>query len=308
MPAPRSISPNRNATASRTELARAQQQVEALRTNERELRSHFVEITSLIEERDEALEEVERRGHAIAEATKKNETIVRERNDAQRQREDAVRQRDEMGRKFEAFSRSTEEQARLVSETQKQLLTIRQARDGAHAQILDLNTRLGRAEDQIAELEYQRDAAQKASKQSATEATDFRRQLDVVTTDRDATAKQVEQLSEDLDAQRKKYLDLVEQKSAALQADSEHTVALDRSDGPRSPASPRSATPRAGSRAGAGRANSRSCAPSSRPSATSRRRPPRRRWMKPTRKWPRSRRCPANRATKPTICASASKR
>src|SRR5438034_1139880 len=34
------------------ELARAQQQIEALRTNERELRSHFVEITSLIQERD----------------------------------------------------------------------------------------------------------------------------------------------------------------------------------------------------------------------------------------------------------------
>ena len=35
----------------------------------------------------------------------------------------------------------------------------------------DLNNRLGAAEDQIAELEYQRDAAQKASKQAAAEAT-----------------------------------------------------------------------------------------------------------------------------------------
>jgi CheY-like chemotaxis protein/uncharacterized coiled-coil DUF342 family protein len=208
------------------ELARSQQQIEALRETERELRSHFVEVTSLIQERDEALVEAERRSQALAEANRKNESVVRERNDAQRQRDEAVRHRDEMARKFEAFTRSSEEQARLISETQKQLLTIRQARDGAHAQILDLNNRLGHAEDQIAELEYQRDAAQKAAKQAAAEATEFRRQVDIITTDRDATAKQAEQLSEELDAQRQRYLDLVEQKSAAVQADSEHTAAL----------------------------------------------------------------------------------
>ena len=38
--------------------------------------------------------------------------------------------------------------------------------------------------------------------------------------------KQIEHLSEELDAQRKKYLDLVEQKSAVQQADSEHSAAL----------------------------------------------------------------------------------
>jgi len=208
------------------ELARAQQQIEALRTNELELRSHFVEVTSLIQERDAAQDEAESRGHALAEATRKNETIVRERNDAQRQRDDAQRQRDDAMRKFETFQRAAEEQARVVAETQKQLLTIRQARDGAHAQILDLNTRLGQAEDQIAEVEYQRDAALKTNKQVAAEASEFRRQVDIIATDRDATARQVEHLSAELDAQRKKYLDLVEQKSAVVQSDSEHTEAL----------------------------------------------------------------------------------
>jgi CheY-like chemotaxis protein len=208
------------------ELARAEQQIEALRTTERELRSHFVEITSLIEERDAAQDEAERRTLALTEATRKSENAVRERNDAQRQRDDALRQRDESMRKFESFQRGNEEQARIVTETQKQLLTIRQARDGAHAQILDLNTRLGHAEDQIAELEYQRDAAQKSNKQISAEASEFRRQVDIITTDRDATARQIEHLSEELDAQRKKYLDLVEQKSAVQQADTEHSVAL----------------------------------------------------------------------------------
>src|ERR1700749_3482770 len=65
------------------ELVRAQQQIEALRTTERELRSHFVEITSLIQERDAAKEEAERRGAALSEAVRKNETVARERNDAQ---------------------------------------------------------------------------------------------------------------------------------------------------------------------------------------------------------------------------------
>jgi CheY-like chemotaxis protein len=220
----RSFEQERDALA--INLARAEQQIEALRANERELRSHFVEVTTLIKERDTALDESERRGHALAEAMRKNEAAVRERGDAQRQRDDAVRQRDEAMRKFETFSRSSEEHARLITETQKQLLTIRQARDGAHAQILELNNKLGATEDQLAETEYQRDAAQKSLKQASTEAADFRRQVDIVTTDRDATAKQVETLSAELDAQRQKYLDLAEQKSAAQAADGEHVAAL----------------------------------------------------------------------------------
>lgn len=208
------------------ELARAHQQIEALRETERELRSHFVEITSLIQERDAAIEESDRRAKALAEVTKKNEAVVRERNDAQRQRDDALRLREEASRKFDTFQRGTEEQARLISETQKQLLTIRQARDGAHAQILELNTRLGQAEDQIAELQFQCETAEKTGKEAGNETAETRRQLDVVTTDRDATARQVESLTAELDAQRKKYLDLAEQKSAAQQADNEHTAAL----------------------------------------------------------------------------------
>ncbi|EDY17171.1 response regulator receiver protein [Chthoniobacter flavus Ellin428] len=208
------------------ELKRAQQQIEALRENERELRSHFVEITSLIQERDTAQQEAERRGKALAEAAKKSDQIVRERNDAQRQRDEVLRQRDEATRKLDAIQRGTDEQARLVSESQKQLLNIRQARDGAHAQILELNTRLGEAEDKIADLEYQRDNAHKAGKETESQATELRRQIDVIATDRDATAQQVQALTAELDSQRQKYLDLAEQKSAAQQADSEHTAAL----------------------------------------------------------------------------------
>ena len=208
------------------QLTRAEHKIEALQETERELRSHFIEITTLIEERDAAIEEADRRGLALAEAMRKNEAAVRERNDAQRQRDDAIRQRDESLRKSETHSRSSAEQTRLISETQKQLLAIRQARDSVHGQVLELNKKLGATEDQLAEMGYERDAAQSAAKQSANEATEFRRQLDVISNDRDATAKQVEELTAELDAQRKKYLDLAEQKSAEVQVDPEQAAAL----------------------------------------------------------------------------------
>ena len=126
-----------------------------------------MEVTSLIQERDAAVEEARRRGQALADAMRQNEIAARERNDAQRQRDDAVRQRDETARKFETSSAPPRNSARSIGETQKQLLTIRQARDGAHAQILELTNKLAQAEDQVAEAEYQRELAQKAPKQAA---------------------------------------------------------------------------------------------------------------------------------------------
>lgn len=220
----RAVEQERDAIA--IQLTRAEHKIEALQETERELRSHFVEITTLIEERDVAIEEAERRGLALAEAMRKNEAAVRERNDAQRQRDDAVRQRDDAVRKAETHNRTSDEQARMFAETQKQLLAIRQARDTVHGQVLELNKKLGATEDQLAETEYERDAAQNAAKQNANEAAEFRRQLDTVTTDRDATAKQVEDLTGELDAQRRKFLDLAEQKSAEAQVDPEQAAAL----------------------------------------------------------------------------------
>ena len=208
------------------ELARAEQEIERLKENERDLRSHFVEVTSLIKERDAAVEEGERRARALAEAAQKLESAARERGEAQRQRDEAARQRDETVRKFAAYNRATDEQSRLIGETQKQLLNIRQARDGAHAQIIELTNKLTRAEDEAADLEYQRELAEKATKQAATEATEFRRQLEATTLDRDVTAQQVEELRQELDEQRRKLLDFAEQKTAVLQADSEHLAAL----------------------------------------------------------------------------------
>ena len=208
------------------QFARAGQQIEVLRETELDLRSHFVEVTSLIQERDAAVETGERRRRELAEAALKLEDAARERSEAQRQRDEAARQRDETAGKFAAFNRANDEQTRLIGETQKQILAIRQARDGAHAQLLELTNRLGRAEDQAADFEYQRELSEKAARQAATEAAEYRRQLDTTTLDRDATARQVDELTRELDGQRGKLLDLTEQKSAVLQAGSEHAAAL----------------------------------------------------------------------------------
>ncbi len=208
------------------QLSRAEQEIELLKENERELRSHFVEVTSLIKERDAAVEESERRARSLAEAAQKLESTARERTEAQRQRDEAARQRDETAKKFTAYSRASDEQSRLIGETQKQLLNIRQARDGAHAQVIELTNKLTHAEDTAADLEYQRELADKATKQAATEAAEFRRQLEATALDRDVTAQQVEELAHELDEQRRKLLDFAEQKTAVLQADSEHLAAL----------------------------------------------------------------------------------
>jgi CheY-like chemotaxis protein/uncharacterized coiled-coil DUF342 family protein len=201
------------------ELANAQEQIAKLTATEKELRSQFMEVTSLIRERDAALDEGERRGAALADALRKLDAAASE-------GAEVIRQRDESVRRLTTYMEASGEQTRLIAEMQKQVVTIRQARDSAHAQILDLTNKISRTEDELADVGYQRDAAHKAAKQATAEASNFRRQLDTITIDRDVTAQQVDQLTRELDEQRKKLLDLAEQKSAVLQAGSEHAEAL----------------------------------------------------------------------------------
>ncbi len=209
-----------------TQLERALIQIDELRSNERELRSHFTEITTILRERDEALAAGDRHARTAARAQEELAVILRQRDETQRQRDDAFRQRDETLRRLEGLTRAYSETGMRNSEVQKQLATIRQARDSAHAQIVELSGRTAGLEDQIAELEYQRESAKKAQKQVEAEALEYRRQLDLTASQHESAARQVEQLTLELDEQRKKFLDLAETKAAALQAGSEHAVAL----------------------------------------------------------------------------------
>jgi CheY-like chemotaxis protein len=201
-------------------------QIEQFRANEREFRAQFVEISKLLRERDAAVEAAERNARSAAEATKRFEDASRERADAQRQRDDAIRQRDDAVRRRDEAARSGQEATGHVVDMQRQVISIRQARDAAQSVNLELKERLSRAEDEIADLGYARETAQKVALQASQELTSLKRQLEQITQDRDATAKQVDELTLKLDAQNRKVLDLTEQKSAVAQSDSEHSAAL----------------------------------------------------------------------------------
>lgn len=220
----------RGAEAERDEMERQRDEaiakIEQLRANERELRSHFTEVSSILRERDEAVQARDRIARAEKDATEKLGIVARERNDLARQRNEAIRQRDELKRNADTTARSLASAAAQAAEAQRQVTAIRQARDSAHSQNVEITNRALRLEDEVAEIGYQRDAAKKAQAQAQTEVSEYRRQLDMMTSDRDATATQVEQLTRELDEQRKKLLDLAEQKSAEAQADNEHSAAL----------------------------------------------------------------------------------
>ena len=201
------------------QLETAMLQIEQLRSNERESRAQFVEITSVIRERDAAVQEAARVSRMAADTQRQLEAAVRERGDAQRQRDEVARRQAEEGKRMQhAMSQLTE--------AQKQIICLRQARDTANAQNLQLNAKLGRADDELAELAGLREAAQRTQEQTQEEVSQLRRQLGTVTADRDATLGQVQDLSDQLDEARKKFLDLVHEKAAASEPDSRQTTAL----------------------------------------------------------------------------------
>ena len=208
------------------ELEAALADVDRLVANEHETRSKFIEVSTHIRERDLARADADRHQLTALDAKKQAEGFVRERNDAQRQRDEATRQRDEAIRKSDTLRHAAAEAAAKLAEAQKQVDAIRQARDAAHALNLELSGKLGRAEDQIAELGYVDEAAQRAAKQAGTELSEYRRQLDTVTSDRDATARQVEMLTQELDAQRSRLLEIAEKKAESSQSDHEAEAAL----------------------------------------------------------------------------------
>ncbi len=208
------------------QLEAAMTQLADLREKEREFRQQFVEISSLLRERDAAVEAAERNGRRVQEAERKLELVSRERNDAQRQRDEVGRQRDEAIRRRDESMRQVQENAGQLADAQKQIISIRQARDAAQAQALELNNRVQQLQDELAEVSYARDVAQKAAKRGEGEASTLRQQAEAANADRESAVKQVAQLTSELDEQRKKLLDLAEEKTQIAQADSAHAMAL----------------------------------------------------------------------------------
>jgi CheY-like chemotaxis protein len=114
------------------------------------------------------------------------EEAIRQRDAAHRQRVQAARERDELATRFQETQRQlAEAQKALVDaeigaskkndgETQRQITALRQARDSAYAQVAEFRERIAELEDAIANLTYDREVSDNATKRAMVELETFR--------------------------------------------------------------------------------------------------------------------------------------
>ncbi|MHA3772226.1 response regulator [Verrucomicrobiota bacterium sgz303538] len=224
------------AVAERDELAT---QVDRFRHQNEELRAHFVEITSLIRERDSAVAEAEQLKKTItetqarlatvqreiSEAQRQREDLARARDEAHRQRDELVRQRDDARRQIDTLTSAVQESNQRYNDVQRQLINIRQARDAAMAQNNELKQKIATTEDQLHEFQDQLDTAQKSLEEARTQAADPA-QLTELQQERDAARQQVEETATELQQLRDRITELTEQNAAAQETSDTHANAL----------------------------------------------------------------------------------
>jgi CheY-like chemotaxis protein/chromosome segregation ATPase len=190
------------------EIRRLQRELEAANEARKQVRSVIIERDNLraaLEKSEVILVEVRRKADASdrqrAQAETQREQAMRlyketrqeadqhlaARDEASRQRDAALRQRaqalkdhEEAVGRIADLQRQTNELQRGLVEAQaganksdgaiqKQLLSIRQARDSAAAQAAELKNRIGELEDKIAELTYDREVSDSATKKAVVE-------------------------------------------------------------------------------------------------------------------------------------------
>ena len=161
-----------------TELRRKLDAAERLRAQSESQRD---QATKLYKElRSEADQHVSARDEA-----------VRQRDVAARQRAQLTRDHEELGKRFsEAQRQIVEAQKALVDaqqnasskrsdgEVQKQIASIRLARDSAAAQVAEMRSRIAELEDTVANLIYDREVSDKATKRAVVELESFRTQAE----------------------------------------------------------------------------------------------------------------------------------
>ncbi len=202
----------------RTEMAA---QLELARRQNDELRAHFVEITSLIRERDAALQEAERQARSSIEAQARFASVERACQDLRRQCDDAgrhrdemARQRDDLARRMEAVNHASRETNRCFNEAQRQMLSIRQARDSALAQNQELVQKMVGFEDTIADLQYQIETLEK----KLVEAGESGPQLEALRRERDEIQHKSEAQATEIEKLIGKITELTQENSVALEA------------------------------------------------------------------------------------------
>ena len=195
------------------EVRRLHLELEAANEARKEVRNVIVErdnLRSALERNETVLVEIRRRADTAdrqraqvesqrdqaiqlyKELKKEADQHVAARDEAARQRDAALRQRAQVLRDQEETTAKLADAQRTINELQKslleaqaganktggdiqkQLLAIRQARDSAAAQALEFKARIGELEDTIAELTYDREVSDKATKKAVVELEVFR--------------------------------------------------------------------------------------------------------------------------------------
>lgn len=164
-----------------------------------EERPPFVEVSELLRERDAALETADRVANALDQLERKLETLSRERDAAVGQREEVAQR---------SKGRDAKGAAAQLSEMQRQLGSLRQARDDAQAHNRELGAKLSALEDELAELGYARDGARNSARQAEKEAAELIHQLEAEKQQRETNAQRIADLQQELENERRKNAEL----------------------------------------------------------------------------------------------------
>lgn len=154
--------------------------------HEEESRARFVEVTSVIRERDELLESVDSHHKSIAELQRRIDGMQKQEMDLQRQRGAVILERDRAVHERNATVTERDDARAKLAEVQKQIVSLRQARDASQAQCHDLTDKVQHLGDQLHEVTHERDTARK----QAAEAGELLRQRDEAIRERNQLAEQ----------------------------------------------------------------------------------------------------------------------
>jgi len=213
----------------RNQLQEARVELHEVVSREEESRARFVEVTSVIRERDELLASLDQHHRSIAELQRRLDGMQKHEIELQRQRGALIVERDSTARERDAAARDRDEAVRerddarnKTNEAQKHLVTIRQARDSAQAHAHEVAQKVQNLNDELAEVSFDRDAL----KREITELAEWRQRCEQAITERDQVAAKLQEVSQELDSHRQRLLDLAEQQTLVAQSSGEHAVAL----------------------------------------------------------------------------------
>ncbi len=212
-------------------------------------KSAEADIREASSERDTAVRERKQAQRRLEEAEEKRSEACRQRDAAVRQRDLAKAELEKALEKAAIERKNFNDAQKAIAETQKalldarhefessrkkgeedlavQLVSLRQARDGMAAQIVQLKQRVSDLEDQLAEAGYAREAAEKTARECQAQLTDIQGVLEAAAAGNDA--QKVEQLEAtllDLQAQLTAANESLTTMGASLAAASESNTAL----------------------------------------------------------------------------------